>query len=641
MPPHASPQVLLANALNISINTLVLVNYSSYIVLTFEFQSINFLIMPESQDLSTIEADIYRIDNELIDDETEAFIEDIVVESFSGENAHNHAYNEVTLNQEISSNSEYHLKLFVVEADNERSPDWLDFIREIVPEDNHEEIEHLKRRFPSFVLFIYTQEVIYAIPKGQGRHVFSKYIQENFGIEVLERLVDGGNSELRAASERGVLGQILAQSKFFKPNYKFDDERSFGTFYRSVEAFISQDRLRASLGIETDRGSLLISGQNTLKIRGQLTIEELVERIRLIEELLILPKIFEINKFQVVKPGILRRNYGGELLSTILENSLSETVYDDFEQGEQIEIYHPDIFRYLGSEKMKFINIPDDNSSFISWGQRITLQRVLTSLGKTVNSQQEFDDTIFNILGAFTLEDGTTSNAMRLNDWLTGEVTYNGKNYFKFDGRWFTYENSFMTDLNNGIESLLTKLGPHEVLNNWNYSRFRTIDRYTNEYQYNLTFKLRPGMVVCDRATLDNIEICDFFKIEGDQVTLYHVKNGWGQSVRVTCNQISNGARLLASLRLNSNRTKMRTYHSRVRNKSYAGEDLDVNLFYQLLTIPKVKFCMVYGTSENIPRDQEIRDSQSNLAKLNVLQCEFELRANYGFDFDIIKVRLT
>jgi uncharacterized protein (TIGR04141 family) len=575
-----------------------------------------------------IQADIYRIDPDKIIDTPIETIKNII-ESHRGQ-----SYISIELKKSISNFLDYNISLYINEI-NETIPDWLPFLGELISENEIHKLENLKRKYPSFLLFIYDIKNIFIVSKGAGRFVFSNFLQENFGIEILERLIDETETDIRSITERGVIGNILSSKKYYKPDHKFNDEQSFGKFYKSIETLISKEKLKTKLGIETDRTSLIISGENSLKISTKLGINDIVERVNKINLLLNESKTVHLNKFKKLAKKDLKKvlSTSSDNLQNLLEGKLIEEAYDEFKKGNYVEIYHPNILKYLEANSINFQF--EDNLKSIDWSNRINLNTVFNLFNLEIKDIAHFVEFLNSVKTSLIFEDENEFNfKVLLKEWLIGDITFNEKMYFKFDGEWYIYENDFIKEIEDRIDSLLEKIGIQEDLENWKIG--------VSEGEYNQSFK-NKNTLICDKALYGGIEICDFLKFDNNEIKLYHVKDKWGQSIRVVYNQIINGARFLAEIQ-NSDfkkiNIKLKNYYNMILNTHYIHDKcpLTFDKFKKIIRSKKVKFILVYGSDSNKSRDEQIKTSKSNIAKLSIIQCENELRSLYNYNFDIIKV---
>lgn len=575
-----------------------------------------------------IQADIYRIDPDKINNTPQETIGHLI-RLHKGQ-----SYIPVELKENLLKNSDYTISLYINEI-NESAPEWIPFLGELIAESETSKLEKLKRKYPSFLLFINDSNNIFVVSKGAGRFVFSNYLQENFGVEILERLIDETKTDIRSITERGVMGNVLSSKKYYKPDHKFNDEQSFGKFYKSIETFISKDKLKTKLGIETDRSSLIISGENSLKISTKLGIDGIVERVNKINLLLKEPKTVHLNKFKKLAKKDLKKAFStsSKNLQNLLEEKLLEEAYDEFNKGNYVEIYHPNVLKFLEANSINFQF--ENNLISIDWSNRININEVFNLLTLEIRDIDHYVETLNSIKTSLIFEDENEFNfPVLLKDWLIGDIIYNEKTYFKFDGDWYLYENEFIKEIENRIDSLIEKIGDQEILPNWKLT--------DSEGVYNASLKDNNSLI-CDKALYGGIEICDFLKFGNNELKLYHVKDKWGQSIRVVYNQIINGARFLAEIQ-NSDykkiKIKLKSFYDQIIRTHYSLDDcpLTYEEFKKTIRRKKVKFILVYGSDSNKSRDEQIKKSKSNIAKLSIIQCENELRSFYNYNFDIVKV---
>jgi uncharacterized protein (TIGR04141 family) len=368
------------------------------------------------------------------------------------------------LNPNAAKVKDNQVRLFVNNVE-ETKPDWVKFLDELAIDDGQDAIQALKRKYPSFVLFVFDTKDIFAVTKGGGHYVIAPYILESFGVEILERLLDPNDSDLRSLRERGVIGSVLASDKYFKPDHKFRDEQSFGKFYKSIEAFVPKDVLKKKLGIDTNRTSLIVSGENKLKISNQLSLEEIVDRVSGVSKLLKQPKTVNLNKFKRLNKKQLETVTTGNTLQYYLIQELIKETHIVYASGEEIEIYHPSTFDYLKCEdiRMKYNGI----ETTLDWNTRITLNRVFDDFSLTKLDRANFEAVLRQVeTELHFINPETYSHGKHLLDWLTSEITYNKKKYFRFDGEWFVYENDFLEEIKARTQTLLNKVSG-DTLPNW------------------------------------------------------------------------------------------------------------------------------------------------------------------------------
>jgi len=167
-------------------------------------------------------------------------------------------------------------QLLYIHHPNPTDPNWKQMLLEISGQ--NEEIKRIKSKYPSFLLFFFNSNDAYAITGGAGHRVIESILDFQFGFDVVERLIDTSKDDIRGLSQRVFLGVELASNRFFKSDYVFNDEDSFGKYYRGVDVFIDSKKLK-DIGIETDKKKLLVKGQWGFRIDTKISFQQLIERI--------------------------------------------------------------------------------------------------------------------------------------------------------------------------------------------------------------------------------------------------------------------------------------------------------------------------------------------------------------------------
>jgi len=581
-----------------------------------------------------IQADLYRIDSDTHIGSTANTIASFIQNHIN--NPRHSSYNEIELIPEAKQIKDFELQLFVSEV-NDRTPDWLDFAHEIATPEGQSTLNGVTSKYPSLLLFVFNDEVIYVVAKGGGRHVIAEYIVEHFGVEVLERLIDHNESDIKGVRKRGVIGTTLASDKYFKRNYKLSDEQSFGEYYKSVQAMISREALSEKLGLETTRSSLTVSGENTLKIASSLKLDDIVDRVTRVHNLLGGNNEGKsINKFVRLNKSMLQRVVGSVTQEELMDNELLSFYYNEFGTN-TLDIYHPDIFEYVRAETIRFSRGQENKN--LEYSSFITLEAIFDAFQISNPSFDQFTHECRAIECRLVYDDDERGlYRTNLLKWLTGEIEYDGKRYFKFDGAWYKYLNDFIQEIELRVENVLNRIGNQEDLPNWIAS--------DNEGIYNEGFRIKSDFLVCDKVQYKGIEICDFMKMENDSIKLYHVKKGWGQSIRIVYSQIMNGIRFFSEIRNNDDpqiEIQLRTYYNSIKQRHYQNTQIPITwtLFRNRLLKNKVTFVLVFGSENNVDRNSQIISSRSNIAKLSIIQCENELRTQYDCGFEITKIQIV
>lgn len=464
-------------------------------------------------------------------------------------------------------------------------------------------------------------------------------------MEILSRLIDKSSTEIRQIEDRALFGSELGAQRFFRENYSLAYDDDFGKIYKSMLASIKEEDF-AKLGIvkkrETTR-QVSISGSSSLEISTNYDYKELLNRITKIKRLL-LTNGEDFNQFYRVPQkelSLIRDNLGEEII---------KMAYKKYLDSEEVDFYHPEIFEYLSSSVTEFTNQDIGTSVEIEMSSSKRFKDLIDEIGEDIidiSSEENFSNSLINTYGSYKLNEGSNYiKPVSLNKWISGEVEFNGKKYFKVDNQWYAYKDSLDILLNERFNNTnFESLAPIIKLKDW--------DRNENpsEGLFNESFITTPGYIVTDRTYMSHIEVSDLIRVTDKELFFYHVKKGLGQDMRVLSNQIINASRYLKFAIDETENNSLSSYFTSISNKYYESGnikyietdgneiELDLDGFIGLMkSNRKINFVFVYATNSNLTINQEIINTDSRIAKLSLI---YTLRDMKRTDFDFLIERIN
>lgn len=592
--------------------------------------------MPKSKNVN---AKLYKIQDSIVLDRAEnsALISEII-QTYKYKSGNN--FEEINLSD--SSNIEsWSARLFSFTTDN-KPPHWQNFLATIVAEES--DLSNIKIQYSSFVLFVYNVECIYVISKGYyGHFLLQDYIDSFFGMEVLARLVKKSTTEIKQIEQLGLFGIELGSQRYFRENHSLASEDDFGKIYKTMLASIEKEDFE-KLGIVQKREStkkLAINGSSSLEVSSNFSYHELITRITKIKDLLNNEDGVEFNQFYRLPLSELRP------VKTALNNALIEHAFEKYQNSENVDFLSPNIFNYLKSVETQFYNESSSVTTTIEFSSSESFQSIISQLVKDEllddSSVEAFTQSLKESKGQFKLSNDDAYNfPSSLDNWVCGEVDYQGKKYFKMDNNWYAYRESLDNNSNNFFQNFdFNTAAVVEKLNPW-------LSGY--EGSYNESYIGTDNFIVGDRAYLNHIEMADIIKVTHDQIFLYHVKKGLGQDTRILINQINNAARSLTFYKDEENSIGLKLYYQSVSNKHYGGGPITflqngisanlsetefVNLFR---SNRKFSFVFVYGSNSQLSIQEELIKTESRIAKLSLI---YLIRDMKSTDFDLLFERIS
>lgn len=520
---------------------------------------------------------------------------------------------------------------------HKRPPKWKSFLQDILHEVSP--IHQCINTVNSFLCFIQFDTEIYGICGGIGSFILDRYSTDNFGLEILVRILPKDSKTIRQIQNRGVTGVVLGQTKYFRGEQRISDENEFGKIFKEVKAQLSKLLLTRTFGFDVDdlkRGSAALF-KSSFKINKAIDFPKLLNLVERFEEIMKLPPKYALNKVHLINP---RHPQGVELIEK-LDMLLMEELYEDCkkDRASNVDLCHSEFETYLEASRYLLWLNQEETISFDDAPTFIELVRELKLKG--AYSDEDFYQfkhfVLLRWLGTYD-DVGYELTGGRVIEHIHGEVRHEGNSFFKVDGSWYRVLPTFIRELNQECERIISRRWDTKLLD-------KPFDLAKSEAKYNRSYIGRPQTLVFDTITPDNIEVCDIMFWDHQNIYLVHVKKGFDNSVRELTSQLMISAKKLEEdiragsegLRKLEDMTK-RSNSQEIRQQVFPKGGLQ-----QLFTNVQQKnivFCL--AIVDRADKDRSIKDNindfQSNIAKYSLLDMEKQVSA-MGFDVKIIQVK--
>jgi hypothetical protein len=116
---------------------------------------------------------------------------------------------------------------------------WSEFFEPHLAEEHEVNAELLsdKRTYhKSFFVFIFSESSIYCFSGGLGYHFIKDFVDDGFGISVLEAFKNVRDTELSKLQSRNIVGNVASDQRTFRDSHRAGDEQNIGRIYRSAVA---------------------------------------------------------------------------------------------------------------------------------------------------------------------------------------------------------------------------------------------------------------------------------------------------------------------------------------------------------------------------------------------------------------------
>jgi len=502
--------------------------------------------------------------------------------------------------QKLVSNEENGFELYLFYRKHPKAvPDWKKFFDNSVLDEETIKTEP-RNMNESFVFFLYHKDTknLYAISGGYGAFTIQKFIKDDFGIDILVRIVASkGDKILRHAKEFGVTGGLVGVAKYFRQHYNFHENKNFGNIYREISASIDKDTAR-ELGISTDETKQCIA-KNSFKINQSITYQEMINVVDKLKTIMQRDPNFSVNdikQIDVKKDEELIKRLEKKILDEIWKNR-----EDASKLEETLDFVHKDFERFLLAKIYKFAREEHEDCSTLfpwimermsPWGKKKYIKSIKSL---TVNSLEDTEDAPL-----------TTDNVF---NHLVYEVQDGDESYFLINGKYYQITSAFKETLNESCKSFIIENYDNGLDKDWNTG---------TEGIYNLLYKGEVDTVVLDTVTPENIEPCDVLKYNDKYVYLYHVKKGFNGSMRDLTNQVFIAAnRILEDLKGDKSYLKS-VYLKMQEMDNYKDQVSDEEEFLSIFTDRKLCFVLAVKDEGNNRRLEETERFTSNIAKFSL-----------------------
>lgn len=511
---------------------------------------------------------------------------------------------------------------------------WKAFIGTIATEDA-KILESLSGPNESFVLFLKKQSnsQIFAVTGGFGHTAIQDFTNQEFGLEIISRLVRSDDRVLRAAKEKSIVGGILGSVKFFRNEYNLFENENFGNIYQELQANLSTQILISTFGFaasEVPKSGLCIA-KSSFMIKKSLDLPTLT---RIIDRCV---RLLGSSTAPVVINSVSKIDKRQRSLLSALEARLIDAVWNALQPtaNSEIEICHKEFDHYLTANTFHL-------STKVRGGtKQSTFQEPLQKMSMTIGhftslraglTKDQFERFFDQTLVESFDENGSVLTVGKLRDHLFAEITDNNHSYFFIDREWFEIKDSFVERLNSHCKSFIKDHQYGRQLERWGKA-------IGTEGEYNRSHLGKANTFVFDKVTPENIEACDILQWDTDNIYFIHVKDGFQNTTRELTNQV-----LIAAKRLKEDKYAGREYfrllYQTVTN-SPGYSDLKPQLsalsegaFVQLCKDKKHIFVLAIRDSSvsGVRRLIDMEQFDSNIAKFSLHSLIQEMR---GLDIEL------
>lgn len=391
----------------------------------------------------------------------------------------------------------------------EHSPAWIEMARRVLKETQNTCVRAdvpLVNVNVSYVLFYVNDDSIYAMTGGYGNHLIKNYIEKNWGLHLMPKLVRKDSVVIRQLKENNFIGNTSSMSKANRKTTNIMLEQDMNTIFRELSVELEKS-ICEELGIEytidespgKKVGMVL---KDALFIRRSFTLTELKKIIKKLEVLERKDNNFPLGYFVESKRlGIKTEELSSELVNIMVQKKI-----------ENVQLVGDDYLDYYTTAS-KYILLDENSNEYYTSSEPISLEYIFARFERDdIKLTKNFLKTFLKKWRIETKDSKGNNMLMPLPiiNAIQGFVEY-GENKipcYIFQGQWYCMDGYYQKNLEQEYEDIYDAcIKESEKIK----SQFNLCKTVGSEDLYNNSFFDSKNVIVGHKALIDNIEIADMF----------------------------------------------------------------------------------------------------------------------------------
>lgn len=543
--------------------------------------------------------------------------------------------------QRILSDLSLKYEIKVYYKNNKTKVRWKGFMGTIVKE-GEPIIKNPYSYSESYIIILHNKSTkrYFASTGGFAHTTIQEIATNDFGLEILSRIITAADKTLRSSKERSLTGGIQGAIKFFRNDYNLYENENFGNIYNELNATINKEQLIKYFGFaktELKADSLCIA-KNSFSLKKSISFTELLTLIEKCEKLYEKPKITEINSVEKISKSNI-------LLIKDLWDDLEKRIFDNYKNTDDfysVEIANKDFEKYYYANTCSlFITIKRKKHKIVFEEAIRNIQLILDEI-RSLETKISFEDFKKCISSGYIQtndENGDLLTKDTLKNHFCSEVTVNNKSYFLIEKDWYEIGKTFIDNINEQSINFLKTL-------NYNGPK---MDKWAkgSENDYNASYIKKSNSLVFDKFTPQQIEVCDILRWDDSNIYFYHVKKGFDNSMRDLCNQVliagkkvkedsKNKFRFLEELYDRVKKNSGKSDYSKKAKQQFSN--ISKKDFIEIIKQRNIVFVLaVLDSSKSDRKLTDIKKFDSNIAKFALNELSKSMR-NLDIKFEILQL---
>lgn len=440
---------------------------------------------------------------------------------------------------------------------SKRNPIWKTMVEKMIKDGNVvEDIidRDILNMSTSYILVAIVEKKIYVMTGGRGANYINKFIEKNYGLYLIPKIVDKNNPIIKKIVENNISGNNLSTERITKNATSVSTENRLGSIYRELSVQVSKD-IAKKIGVAGIEGNkqIAISTGDSIVIRKSISLNELKTILKTLSNLEKKKDNFILNYFVPIhKKGIK----GSDLKKILIEKIKSEE-YDDFQiLSDKISEYYFTASKYIIKENEKIIfeketpiTLEDVVEIFKDEKGKLHKNKIAAMLDKC-------DLEAIDEYGEYVTE------PEKIFDLLRGSFEDSGNCFYLLNGAWYIFEEHFFDMIDDEYKNLYDQIKPlaDEILD-----KFKLVKKdVKNEDIYNDCFKSNKHIIKAHKKEIKFIELADLIFFDEKNTYLMCNKGSFtGAHVRDLENQILTASKMIETVR-KSDKDYLKDYYKRL-----------------------------------------------------------------------------
>lgn len=442
---------------------------------------------------------------------------------------------------------------------SKRNPIWKNMVEYMI--NNGKIIEDIDNKkiineSTSYILFNIVDNKIYAMTGGRGANYISKFIEKNYGLYLIPKIVDKNNPIIRKVVENNITGNNLSTERITKNVTSVSMEDSLGSIYRELNIQVSKE-IAKKLGVSgiEDNKQISISSGDSVVIRKSISLEELKVILKTLSKLEEKEDNFILNYFVPIRKKGIKLSY----LKDIMIQSIINNELDKFQLvSDNISQYYFTSYKYI---------LTKENKSIFEKSSPIEFKDIIDTLrddkGKLYKSRVE--EALYQYeLGTMDENGETVIVPDKIINLLRGCIEDDKYCYYLLNGTWYVFEEHFFNKLDEKYKSLYDNI---QTESEKIVEKFNLTKEAKNEDLYNGMFKEDSRIITVHKHEIKFIELADLIFYDDDNTYLMCNKGEFnGEHVRDLENQINTSSKMI-ELVLKNDKNLIKQYYNDLDEK--------------------------------------------------------------------------